>query len=125
MQKLILTISLQGPVIPSGSYSNPNNGASNQAIETNMYMYWSDQISTTGATGTITLRSGSPSGSVIPASITVTSNYIYANPTSDLPYSTTIYMVVGLMPSEILMVMLLQEILPPNITLQQKQHLLH
>ena len=82
-----------GPVIPSGSYS-PNNGASNQAIETNIYMYWSDQISTTGATGTITLRSGSSSGTVIPASITVASNYIYVNPTSDLPYSTTIYLVV-------------------------------
>jgi hypothetical protein len=78
---------------------NPANAATNVAISTNVTLTFTSPP--TRGTGTITLRSGSTSGSVIEtfnvstsSSITVSGNDFIINPTSNLGFSTSIHTII-------------------------------
>ena len=78
---------------------NPANGATIVGIDTNITLTFA--VTPVRGTGTITLRSGSTSGSVIEtfnvstsSSITVSGNNFIINPTSDLGFSTSIHTII-------------------------------
>ena len=78
---------------------NPANGATAVGIDTNVTLTFNSPP--TKGTGTITLRSGSTSGSVIESfnvstssSITVSGNNFIINPTNNLGFSTSIHTII-------------------------------
>jgi hypothetical protein len=80
--------------------TTPSNGATNQLITTNITLNFTGLAPVRG-TGTITLRSGSASGTILESfdaassgRISVSGNNWILDPTSDLPYDSSIFLVV-------------------------------